>query len=88
MKDFFKSLFSLKALQLGWAVFWRACLVMMAYGIAALIISLIIGIILGAIKEELAVVGIVIYAALYIYSVILTFQALGWAVIRIKDKLA
>ena len=76
MGDFFKALFSLKALQIGWAVFWRSFLV--------ILVNLIIVGILGWLLQSIANVYNVIAG---IYIIIVEFLALGWAVMRIKDKL-
>ncbi len=79
MEGFFKTLYSLRSLGLGWAITWRAFLVILANAV-------IIGIISAILQNVPAIAGIFNVIA-SVYMAILSLLATGWAVIRIKDKL-
>lgn len=74
--EMIKQIYSLRSLSLGWSVFWRSFLVM-----------LVNMIILGIISAILQRLGAVIQIIILIASIIVNFMAMGWAAMRIKDKL-
>jgi len=75
-----KELYSLKALGLGWAVWWRSFLVILVNAVIIMVLSMILQYFPSAIANLLNII-------ITIYMVILGFLAMGWAVIKIKDKI-
>ena len=80
MGEFLKDLYNAKTLGLGWSIWWRAVLVMLAHFVVIFILTMLVQN-LGA-----AVLGI-FNLIVSILMLIVSFMALGWAVVRIKDKL-
>jgi len=78
--DIIKAIFTVKSLQLGWAVFWRTLIAAIVNGIAVMIILLVGGLLGDAIANILGIVA-------GVYTLIFQFLAMGWAVQRIKDKI-
>ncbi len=80
MGNIIKDLFSVKALSLGWAVWWRSFLVILVNAVIIMVISMILQYFPPAIASLLNII-------ITIYMVILGFLAMGWAVIKVKDKI-
>ncbi|MBU1027350.1 MAG: hypothetical protein KKA31_06435 [Candidatus Margulisbacteria bacterium] len=80
MGNILKELYSLKALGLGWAVWWRSFLVILVNAVIIMVLSMILQYFPSAIANLLNII-------ITIYMVILGFLAMGWAVIKIKDKI-
>jgi len=78
--EFLKALYNTKTLGLGWAIWWRTALVVLAHFVVIFILSMLIQN-LGA-----AILGI-FNLIVSILMLFVSFMALGWAVVRIKDKL-
>ena len=80
MMDIIKAIFTVKSLQLGWAIFWRVLIAAIVNGIAVMIIMWVGGLLGDAIAGILGIVA-------GVYTLIFQFMAMGWAVQRIKDKI-
>ncbi len=80
MMDIIKAIFTVKSLQIGWAVFWRTLIAAIVNGVAVMIIMWVGGLLGDAIAGILGVIA-------GIYTLIFQFMAMGWAVQRIKDKI-
>ncbi|MFH1576358.1 MAG: hypothetical protein ABID35_02305 [Candidatus Margulisiibacteriota bacterium] len=78
--DILKQIFTTKSLSLGWSVFWRSFLLMVANGIAVALLGLIVGLLGNTLSGIYGIIA-------GIYSLLFGFMATGWAVQRIKDKL-
>jgi len=70
-----KQLYTVRSLSLGWSVFWRSFLIMLAHMIVLGIIS--------ALLQNLAIINAIISVIILLVNI----AALGWAAQRIKGKL-
>lgn len=73
--EMLKQLYTVRSLSLGWSVFWRSFLIMLAHMIVLGIIS--------ALLQNLAIINAIISVIILLINI----AALGWAAQRIKTKL-
>lgn len=80
MGEILKALYNVRSLSLGWSIWWRSALVLLAHMVVIFILTLIIQ------NLGQAVMGI-FNLLVAIFMIIISFMSLGWAAQRIKGKL-
>jgi hypothetical protein len=80
MQEILKALYNVRSLSLGWSIWWRSVLVILAHMVIIFILTLIIQN-LG--QTVMGIFNLLVAIAMMIIS----FMSLGWAAQRIKGKL-